>query len=102
MCCCYGSALGRNGPGSVRQTWLCASGKYGGTSQVRVQISARRRKGELARPVGDCGWSGQDGIRISSKRGCWRVCPKPGKLGLIVRQRSRPVQGLGLKEADSE
>lgn len=47
--------------------------------QVRVQISARRMEGELARPEGDSDWY-RDRIRISSKRGRWRVCEKPGSL----------------------
>lgn len=45
--------------------------------------------------------TGQDRIRISPKRGRWRVC-EARQLVMIVRQRSRPAQGLGLKEADSE
>lgn len=70
-----------------------------------MQISARRMEGELARPEGDSVWygdrTGQDRIRISPKRGRWRVC-EARQLVMIVRQRSRPAQGLGLKEADSE
>lgn len=79
---------------------MWASGRYGWTSQVRVQVSARRMEGELARPEGDSVWYG-DRIRISSERGRWRVCEAARQLVMIVRQRSRPAQGLGLKEADS-
>lgn len=54
-------------------------GGMDGAGQVREQISALRMECELARPEGDSVWYG-DRIRISSKRGRWRVCEKPGSL----------------------